>query len=185
MIIYPLHCRLLGPVLARYVYWLDGVTGRVAIPCISFDRDTEEFINTPDPVQELTNEVPYFSYVCSIIDRKDGKVKPLILKKSVFKQILGLNSKHGDPSHPETGFDLSITKQVSGLGKFDVSYNVKAVKRTKLNGEKPLDLEKKYPVCSYDEVLEMLRRKTTIFLGEVPKIRVNQELSKEDYDDLA
>ena len=52
--------RLVGDVLARYVYWLEGKNGKnIPFECLSFDRNEERFNNMekdwvreyyPDPV---------------------------------------------------------------------------------------------------------------------------------------
>ena len=154
MLTYPIRARLIGGVMPRYIYFIESKWSRTfALDCVSFDRESETFTDVCDPVQELYDDkTPYFAYMCNYIDRVDNKVKILPLKKSVYNQIVDFSNKYGDPSHPDTGYDITITRNVTGLGKFDVFYVVTKGPNTKLKGnEKLIDLAKKYPALNYNE----------------------------------
>ena len=48
--------RIVGDILARYVYWIEGENGKnLPLECLSFDRNQERFNNTEkDWVREYT-----------------------------------------------------------------------------------------------------------------------------------
>lgn len=113
--------RILGNVLPRYVYWVETNEGKkFPLDCISFDRDTEEFTNAKDPMKEIPeeiyNEKPQFAYVVNVIDRADGKVKLLDLRRTVFSQIVDLarDADYGSPADALNGYDITIKKEKTG-----------------------------------------------------------------------
>ena len=85
--------RLVGDVLARYVYWLEGKNGKnIPFECLSFDRNEERFNNKEkDWVREYYPDLKCgWSYAMQCIDQ--GEVKIINLKKKLFEAIADLKS---------------------------------------------------------------------------------------------
>ena len=63
-------------------------------------------------------------HICHI-DRADGKVKLFDHKKKLFGAILdAARKKLGDPTDPETGWDVVFTKEKTGPHAFNVEYSL-------------------------------------------------------------
>ena len=124
--------RLIGGVLARYVYWLKGSNGKdIPVECLAFDRNKEKFTNVE------TDHVPAFfpdkkcswAYVMMGIDPTDGKVKPVNLKKKLFEQIMqAAQDGLGDPTDPDTGWDIQFRRVKTGPLAFNVEYTLQVLK---------------------------------------------------------
>lgn len=123
--------RLFGGILARYVYWLKGSNNKdIPVECLAFDRQEEKFNNLE------VDHVPTFfpdkkcswSYVVMCIDPTDGKVKPINLKKKLFEQILTAAEDLGDPTDPDTGWDIVFKKVKTGPLPFNVEYTLAVLK---------------------------------------------------------
>jgi hypothetical protein len=81
--------RLVGDVLARYVYWVEGKNGKqIPLECLSFDRNEERFNNKEkDWVREYYPDLKCgWSYAMQCIH--NGEVKVINLKKKLFEAIL-------------------------------------------------------------------------------------------------
>ena len=86
--------RLVGDILARYVYWIKGENGKdIPLECLSFDRDKEAFTNVEkDWVREYYPDLKCgWSYATQCID--NGEVKVLNLKKKLWQQIVDASKK--------------------------------------------------------------------------------------------
>lgn len=127
--------RIVGGVLPRYVYWLKGSNGKdIPAECLAFSRDKEKFDN-----KEVDHVPSYFpdkkcqwSYAVNCIDPADGKVKVLNLKKKLFQQIVdAAGDGLGDPTDPETGWDLVFKKVKTGSLAFNVEYTLSVLKLKK------------------------------------------------------
>lgn len=124
--------RLVGGILARYIYWVKGTNDKdIPIECLSFDRELEKFTN------KETDHVPKFfpdkkcawSYAMNCIDVKgDGKVKVLNLKKKLFEQIITAAEDLGDPTDPDTGWDVVFEKKKTGPLAYNVEYTLKVLR---------------------------------------------------------
>lgn len=123
--------RIFGGVLARYVYWLKGSNNKdIPVECLAFDRQEEKFNNLE------VDHVPAFfpdkkcswSYAVMCIDPTDGKAKPINLKKKLFEQILTAAEDLGDPTDPETGWDIVFKKVKTGPLPFNVEYTLAVLK---------------------------------------------------------
>ena len=82
--------RVVGDILARYVYWIEGTNGKnIPFECLSFDRDTERFNNKEkDWVREYFPDLKCgWSYATQCIDPADGKIKVLNLKKKLGNKL--------------------------------------------------------------------------------------------------
>ena len=103
--------RLVGDVLARYVYWLEGKNGKnIPFECLSFDRNEERFNNLEkDWVREYYPDLKCgWSYAMQCLDQ--GEVKIINLKKKLFEAILTAAEDLGDPTDPETGWDVKFKR---------------------------------------------------------------------------
>jgi hypothetical protein len=163
--------RLFGGVLPRYVYWIKGTNGKdIPVECLSFDREQERFTNAE------TDYVPQFfpdlkcswSYSVNCIDPKDGKAKVLNLKKKLFEQILTAAEDLGDPTDPDTGWDVVFKRTKTGPLPFNVSYDLMVLRckprkltdaeREAISKEKQID--EKYPRPTPQDVLKTLEKVT-------------------------
>lgn len=163
--------RLFGGVLPRYVYWLKGSNNKdIPVECLAFSREEERFNNAEtDHVQRFFPDVKCsWSYTVNCIDPRDGKAKVLNLKKKLFEQILTAAESLGDPTDPDTGWDVVFKRSKTGPLPFNVSYDLKALackvrplsdeERELISKEKSID--EKYPRTTPDEVLKTLERIT-------------------------
>ena len=121
--------RIVGTVVPGYKYWLKTKDGATNVPmdCLSFNRETEQFDNkTRDVVREYFPEKKCsWAYQSFVIDRADGKVKLFDHKKRLFEAVLdAAQKKLGDPTDPETGWDVVFTKKKTGPQTFNVEYTL-------------------------------------------------------------
>lgn len=137
--------RIVGSILRRYGYWVKTPGQKnVFFESLAFDRDLEKFTNAvQDVVPEFyptkkgfdgkeARNTPIWAYVATVIDRADGKIKELHLKKTYFEAITKVaRSKNpstkqifGDPTHPVTGWDITLTKEKTGPSAINVKYEV-------------------------------------------------------------
>lgn len=163
--------RIFGGVLPRYVYWVKGTNNKdIPIECLAFDREEERFNN-----KEVDHVPSYFpdlkcswSYSVNCIDPRDGKAKVLNLKKKLFEQILTAAEDLGDPTDPDTGWDIVFKRVKTGPLPFNVEYTLKALackprpltdaEREIIAKEKTID--EKYPRATAEDVLKTLERVT-------------------------
>lgn len=123
--------RLVGGVLPRYVYWVKGTNAKdIPIECLAFSREKEKFDNMEvDHVQSyFPDKKCSWSYSINCIDPKDGKIKALNLKKKLFEQIMTAAEDLGDPTDPETGWNIVFKKQKTGPLPFNVEYSLSVLK---------------------------------------------------------
>lgn len=176
--------RFVGQIIPRYVYWILTKEGKKrSIECLSFNRETQEFDpNLQDPIKEIPPEVygggqgekPGFAYVAQCIDRSDGTLTlhdPM--KKGAYDEIvaLAINPEYGDPSDPEKGYDITITKQKTGPLPQNVKYKVTPGRASSplTDAEKEMklyDLEKLFKRPTYEEQKKWLMENTTYFLHQ-------------------
>ena len=161
--------RIVGDILRRYIYWVKSPAGKaVPFECLSFNRDLEKFDNKVqdhvptfypnktdfhgkvviDPKTGKTSpHRPSWAYVATVIDRKDGKLKELHMKKTMFDDLIKVASKKspvtkqpfGDPTDFITGWDVCVVKEKTGSAVMNVKYSVDAF--SPINGAKPLTEE--------------------------------------------
>jgi hypothetical protein len=121
--------RLCGDILARYVYWIKGQNDKnIPMECLSFDRNTESFNNKEkDWVREYYPDLKCgWSYATQCID--NGEVKVVNLKKKLWEQIITAAEDLGDPTDPETGWDVCFKKVKTGPLPYNVEYQLQALK---------------------------------------------------------
>ena len=123
--------RVVGDILARYVYWIKGENDKnIPMECLGFDRESESFKNLEkDWVRHYFPELKCsWAYAVMAIDRADGKLKLLNLKKKMFEQILTVAEELGDPTDTATGWDITVNRKKTGPLAFNVEYTVKQMK---------------------------------------------------------
>lgn len=121
--------RLCGDILARYVYWIKGENDKnIPLECLSFDRNTESFNNKEtDWVRNYYPDLKCgWSYATQCID--NGEVKVVNLKKKLWEQIITAAEDLGDPTDPETGWDICFKKVKTGPLPYNVEYQLQALK---------------------------------------------------------
>ena len=121
--------RLCGDILARYVYWIKGQNDKnIPMECLSFDRNTESFNNKEkDWVREYYPDLKCgWSYMTQCID--NGEVKAVNLKKKLWEQIITAAEDLGDPTDPDTGWDICFKKVKTGPLPYNVEYQLQALK---------------------------------------------------------
>ena len=161
--------RIFGDILPRYVYWVKGTNNKdIPIECLAFSREKEKFDNLEvDHVGKFYPDLKCsWSYAVKCIDPADGKAKVLNLKKKLFEQILTAAEDLGDPTDPDTGWDITFRRTKSGPLAFNVSYDLMVLKckpraltedeRAVVESAKPIDAE--YPRQKAEEQLALLEK---------------------------
>jgi hypothetical protein len=121
--------RLVGDVLARYVYWIEGKNGKnIPFECLSFDRNEERFNNKEkDWVREYFPDLKCgWSYAMQCVD--NGEVKVINLKKKLFEAIMTAAEDLGDPTDPLTGWDIKFKRVKTGPLAYNVEYQLAVLK---------------------------------------------------------
>jgi hypothetical protein len=121
--------RIVGDILARYVYWIKGENEKnIPMECLSFDRNSERFNNVEkDWVREYYPDLKCgWSYATQCID--NGQVKVVNLKKKLWEQIITAAEDLGDPTNPETGWDICFKRVKTGPLPYNVEYQLQALK---------------------------------------------------------
>ena len=121
--------RIVGDILARYVYWITGENGKnIPMECLSFDRNSERFNNVEkDWVREYYPDLKCgWSYGTQCID--NGEIKVVNLKKKLWEQIITAAEDLGDPTDPDTGWDICFKRVKTGPLPYNVEYQLQALK---------------------------------------------------------
>ena len=123
--------RLVGDILPRYVYWIKGENGKnIPMECLAFDRNTETFNNKEkDYVREFFPDLKCgWAYAIQCIDPTDGNVKVVNLKKKLWEQIITAAEDLGDPTDPETGWEIKFKRVKTGPLPYNVEYQLQPLK---------------------------------------------------------
>lgn len=161
--------RLVGGILPRYVYWLKGKNNKdIPVECLAFDRGEEKFNNREvDYVPEFfPDKKCSWAYSINCIDPKDGTVKIMNLKKKLFEQIMAASEDLGDPTDPDTGWDVVFKRVKTGPLTFNVEYTLQPLrckKRALTEAERAAvaeaeSIDVKYPRATAAEVKTSLER---------------------------
>jgi len=165
--------------MPRYVYWVVTNEGKkYPLECLSFDRETEQFNSSRDPIKELPDHIysekPQFAYICNVIDRKDGKPKLLDLKTTIYKQLVdyAMNPDYGSPADSDNGYDITIKREKTGPQPQNVKYTVMPSRNTipLTATEKEMELfslDTIFKRQTYEEQKEWLLKNTSYFVEEV------------------
>lgn len=121
--------RLIGGVLARYIYWIEGENGKnLPFECLGFDRNSESFLNKEkDHVKDFYPDKKCgWAYAMQCLD--NGELKILNLKRKLFQQIIVAAEDLGDPTDIEKGWDIVFTREKTGPAVYNVEYNLNPLK---------------------------------------------------------
>lgn len=121
--------RLVGDILARYVYWVKGENEKdIPFECLSFDRNEERFNNKErDWVREYYPDLKCgWSYATQCIT--NGEVKVVNLKKKLWEQIITAAEDLGDPTDPVEGWDVKFKRVKTGPLAYNVEYQLQVLK---------------------------------------------------------
>tara|TARA_B110000444_G_scaffold93591_1_gene88375 strand:+ start:6263 stop:6883 length:621 start_codon:yes stop_codon:yes gene_type:complete len=121
--------RLVGDILARYVYWVKGENEKdIPFECLSFDRNAERFTNKErDWVREFYPDLKCgWSYATQCIT--NGEVKVVNLKKKLWEQIITAAEDLGDPTDVKTGWDVKFKRVKTGPLAYNVEYQLQVLK---------------------------------------------------------
>ena len=145
--------RLVGDICSRYVYWLKGENDKnIPMECLSYDREKETFNNLEkDWVREYyPDQKCTWSYAIQCI--VNGEVQVFNLKKKLWEQIRVAAEDLGDPTNPETGWDVHFKRVKTGPMAYNVEYQLQALKcKPRALSEDELELINE--LKSMDEVL--------------------------------
>lgn len=151
--------RLVGGVLPRYVYWHKTLkNSAIAIECLAFNRDTETFDNKEtDWFNHYFPDIKCkWSYVVQAYNSK-GQLKVLALRKKMFESIKQNASKHwGDPTDPDTGMSIVVTRTKTGSQAYNVEYTIDVLGCKVL----PLTDEQKKELTEKPSIDELFPRQT-------------------------
>lgn len=145
--------RLVGDILARYIYWLKGENNKsLPFECLSFDRNAEAFLNKEtDHVKEFFPDLQCgWAYAMQCID--NGELKIINLKRKLFDQILIAAEDLGDVTDLDKGWDVVFLRAKTGPQIFNVEYTLLVLKcKVRSLSDEERDLIK--DMKSMDEVL--------------------------------
>lgn len=161
--------RIFGGILARYIYWLKGSNNKdIPVECLAFSREKEKFDNLEkDHVPDLFPDLRCsWSYAVNCIDLRQNKVVALNLKKKLFEQIVTAAEDLGDPTDPDTGWDIVFKRVKTGPLAYNVEYTLQVLRckpRALSDEERAListakSIDEKYPRPTADEVKALLEK---------------------------
>jgi nitrogen fixation protein len=152
--------RIVGDILARYVYWIEGENGKnLPLECLSFDRDAERFNNSEkDWVREYYPDLKCgWSYATQCIDPNDGKLKIVNLKKKLWEQIVQTAQDGlGDPTDIENGWDICFKRVKTGPLPYNVEYQLQVLKCK----NRPLSTEELSTIAELKSMDDVMPRPT-------------------------
>lgn len=155
------RARMFGPLLARYVYWIPGENGKnIPFECLEFNRETEKFdAGEKDWVKEYYPDAKC-QYAYAIGALQGGQAKVWDLKKTMTNEVLKLAQDGeiglGDPTDPETGWDVVFTKEKTGPNPMNVKYSVSQLKLK----QRPLTDEEREAIENFKGIEELMPRPT-------------------------
>jgi len=121
--------RLVGDILPRYVYWVEGENKKqIPMECLAFNRETETFDNVETDWVKKYHPEKRCGWAYAIQCIHDGEVKILNLKKKLMEQIKLAADDLGDPTDPETGWDVHFRRVKTGPNVYNVDYQLLALK---------------------------------------------------------
>lgn len=152
--------RLVGDLLARYVYWIPGENNKpLPFECLAFNRLTEKFDNKEvDHVKTFHPDLKCsWAYAIQCIDLATGELKILNLKKKLMSQIMdAADQLERDPTDPTEGFDIVFTKKKTGPLPINVEYTVQVLKCK----PRALDAKEMETIAELKSMEEVLPRPT-------------------------
>lgn len=184
--------RLFGGVLPRYLYWIKGTNNKdVPVECLSFDREKEKFTNIEkDWVKEYYPELKCsWAYAMMGYDINEKKPVVINLKKKLFEQIKTAAEDLGDPTDPDTGWDVVFKKVKTGPLAFNVEYTLQVLRckpralseEEKALIEKSKSIDEALPRLTPDEQKEFIEN---MHNKAEDNDAANDTSSHEDVDDI-
>ena len=181
--------RIVGDILARYVYWVQGDNNKqIPIECLAFNRDTETFDNREkDWVQTYYPDLKCgWAYATQCV-MPDGTVKVVNLKKKLWEQVITTAEDLGDPTDPETGWDICFKRVKTGPQAYNVEYQLQVIKCQK--AVRPLTDVEREGIANLKSMDEVMPRPTPDaqkeFLDKIRDAAVAEEGNdQETIDDL-
>ena len=121
--------RLVGDILPRYVYWVEGENKKqIPMECLAFNRETETFDNAETDWVKKYHPEKRCGWAYAIQCIHDGEIKILNLKKKLMEQIKLAADDLGDPTDPDTGWDVHFRRVKTGPNVYNVDYQLQALK---------------------------------------------------------
>jgi hypothetical protein len=121
--------RLVGDILPRYVYWITGENNKnIPMECLGFNRETETFENKETDWVRKYHPEKKCGWAYAIQCIHDGELKILNLKKKLLEQIMLAAEELGDPTNPETGWDVNFKRVKTGPQVYNVEYQLQVLK---------------------------------------------------------
>ena len=180
--------RLVGDILPRYVYWINGENNKnIPMECLGFNRDTETFENKETDWVRKYHPEKKCGWAYAIQCIHDGEVKVLNLKKKLLEQIMLAAEELGDPTDPETGWDVHFKRVKTGPQVYNVEYQLQVLKckvRALDKDEAALvaglqSMDDILPRPTADSQKEFLENLMSESAGSIPN-EVEEELKTED-----
>lgn len=155
------NIRLVGGILPRYVYWIEGSNKKnIPFECLSFDRNSEKFNNVEkDWVRDYYPDMKCgwaYAMQCIDLDAEEPEVLVFNLKRKLFDQIRIAAEDLGDPTDPDNGWDVKFKKVKTGPSNFNIEYQLQVLKCK----NRPLTDEEKQLVSEAKAIDEVLVRPT-------------------------
>jgi hypothetical protein len=95
-----------------------------------------------------------FKWLCYVLDRRDGKVKPHFMPHKIYKAIEALQTSE-DYAFAEVPMPYDLTIHAKGAGTVDVEYTLMpARKETPVTEDEELDLYKQKPLKDFQQQLK-------------------------------
>lgn len=149
--------RLVGDILPRYVYWIRGENNKnIPMECLAFSRNQERFTNKEkDWVKEFYPDLKCgWAYATQCIE--NGEIKVVNLKKKLWEQIKTAAEDLGDPTDPDTGWDVVFKRVKTGPQVYNVEYQLQVLKCK----QRPLTDEERELLKDLKSMEEVLVRPT-------------------------
>ena len=123
---------------------------------------------------------------CRILPRavqciEDGKVKVVNLKKKLWEQVVTAAEDLGDPTDPDTGWDIKFVKKKTGPHVFNVEYTLQPLKCS----PRPLTDEERELIKDLKSMDDVMPRPTPAAQKELlDRIRKADEPEEKDEEAL-
>lgn len=102
-----------------------------------------------------------FKWLCYVLDRRDGKVKPMFMPHTIYKQIVALQ-QNPDYEFVDVPMPYDLTVNAKGAGTKDVVYTLMpARKNTELTGAEMKLLDEQKPLKDLQKALKEKQGKTS------------------------
>ena len=153
--------RRFGDLLPRYSYWVKGENDKnLPLECLEFDREKESFTSgEKDWVKVHYPDLkPNWYYSIQCIDLTDDTVKVFNLKKKLMDQILTAAQELGDPTDPESGWEVHFKRTKNGPHVYNVEYTLDQIKC--LKNTKPMTDVQRAAMDAATPIDELLPRPT-------------------------